>query len=208
MDNRKKEQKPKKRKEKQSLKHGVGELVTTHSAISYSTRLKLPVIMNANPTFSIRMQTGASAIALTAGVCAQTVNVSAALVNNFTTRWGVTFREYCITSVEATIDPCGANTGLLWCILDELDSTAPTLASSSRLNRVEVKLNNSSSEVGVIKWRIAELNDAGYTLATSTSPVPFYLKFYTDTTLGTNSGTTATVAILNLHVTFSFRGII
>jgi hypothetical protein len=193
-------------KKKSFTKKDVVTIVTDKSCIEYGTQLAERVLRMVNPTYCLKIQTADTAIVATAGAVASVVNVSAALINNFTTRYGIVFREYCIIGMSAKIRPIGANTGILWGFVDELDSSSPTLSAASRVSRATVALNNSSSEMGVLKWRLGEVNDAGYTLCTSTAPVPFYLKFYTDTTLGTT--VSATVALLEIHIIISFRGLI
>lgn len=184
----------------------LGDLVVASGSLRYATASRAPVIKVPNATHIIKLPIAAVALNASAGSLALSYSVNVALTNNFTTRWGVVFREYVILASHFTVRPIANNNGVLWVAADELSSTAPTLASISQVTRLSMNLNSDASNIGLVDWKLEEMNDAGWTLATSTSPVPFYLKFYTDSTLGTSA--TATVALLEGDITVAFRGVI
>ncbi len=127
-------------------------------------------------------------------------------VPDWSTRFGNTFDAYRVVGVDYHIRPLTVSSGLTAFMLDENDSTAPVADESA--GRVGKRLNNTNSGQGltVLKWRVREMQDLGWTpLSSSVSPI--YLKVYTSTALwGAPIVATALWVVQPIYIV-EFRGL-
>lgn len=140
---------------------------------------------------------------------ASSLSLGAALINNFAARWGVVFREYLILKITCHIRACGGNQGQTVAYMDELNASAPTATTAGQNTHVLVaNAIGYETSTATLTWRLAEINDAGFALATSTAPVPVILKLYSDTTTYGLSATNTDMFVIDFVLTIAFRGYI
>jgi len=156
-------------------------LATAGSQLRYTGGLQ--VVKNPNPTWIMKIPIASQLISSTATpTIAQVSNVTIAMINNFTTRWGTVFREYLITGAEIRLTAVGGNAGTAVAWVDELNATTPTAATAGTADHVQMSLTvGDKSSTCLLKWRVAEVNDMGWTATTSTVPAPCSIKVFSDT---------------------------
>jgi len=188
----------------------MGDLALQRRNVTYSLSKPSTVIRNPQPIVQLKLAGQAIKLTSTATpTIASSLALSAALVNTFTTRWGVVFREYLMLKCVATIKAVGGNAGTSVVYMDEINASAPTATTAGQNTHILVSnavgYNNSTA---IASWRLAEINDAGWTATSSTAPVPVYLKVYSDTTVYGLAQASTDIFVVDFMVTFAFRGII
>lgn len=205
-------------------KENVLRLARTKAIIKYSGGLE--VVKNPNPMFQMRIPIEPFTLTtITGPSISNASNINVSLINGFTTRWGAVFREYMITGADLVLaattssyvalvgpppvynDVCGV--AVAW--IDELVGSAPSVTNAARADHVTVALNNKagkSASRSVIKWRVSEINDLGWTVCTSSAPNPAVLMTYSDATRYQLNLPVGIQALqVDGHLLISFRGI-
>jgi hypothetical protein len=191
-----------------SNRNALARLVDSKANLRYQGGLE--VVKNANPVFTLKLPIAAQMVSSTATpTIAQVSNITAAMIDNFTTRWGTVFREYCILGADIRLAAVGGNAGIAVAWLDELNSSSPTLATAGTADHVSMSLTvGDPTSTCMISWKLSEINDSGFTAASSTSPVPGAVKIWSDTPNYGLTAATAKVILLDGHLTIAFRGIL
>lgn len=194
-------------KEAMASRNSVSKIVTAKAGSRYTGGLG--VVKNPNPSYNIRLPIATVTLTSTATPSlSNALNISAASVNNFATRWGTVFREYCIVAADLRIQSLAGTGGTAVAWLDELNGTAPSAATAGTADHVTFTLStgNSTSSCRLL-WKIAEINDSGFTDTLSVVPVPVILKVYSDTpNFGLTLANSALVTV-DGFITVTFRGI-
>lgn len=137
------------------------------------------------------------------------ISVNLALVNQWATRFGATFDEYCITGLTfeiRTVNTGGNGKGLLVLFLDEKDSTAPTANDANSSARLEIELNNSYAPIRHrIDWIAKDISDLTWT-STSTSVTPVFLKAFASNVATFTANDTGADTIITGSLNVDFRG--
>lgn len=115
------------------------------------------------------------------GAIANSIAVSFALIDSWSSRYGNTFDEYCITGASfevRAVTTAGNGTGLIYAYLDEKDSALPTSAPAAGSPRLDISFNNYFAPVThQIDWMAKDLADLSWT-STATPITPVYLKIF------------------------------
>ena len=118
---------------------------------------------------------------MTAGAVAQQLAISTTMLQDFATRLGATFDEYCITgaSFEVRYMSTGGNQqGLVYAYLDEKDSTTPTAANAQNSPRLDITCANEALPIRHrIDWLPADYVDLDWT-STASLTTPCYVKVF------------------------------
>lgn len=188
--------------------NSMAQLAASGRNTKYSVGLVSPVISNPQPLIVIKLA-GAQQLATTtgAGTLSRSFSVGPALINTFSSRYGAVFREFLITRVVATLRATAGNTGQTAAWFDELNATAPTAADAGQNTHVLISnaVGNEPS-CATLVWRLAEINDAGFSDCATGSPSPCTLKLYTDANFGTTVAVSSPILMIDWMVTFIFRG--
>ncbi len=137
-----------------------------------------------------------------------------ARIDNWASRWGTAFKQYCVlsvhavSSIQATNGGSAAN-GQIWQRVEEA-SAAPD-GGMVRAEKLVLSLHAPSDDLassGVITWRPTSSEDLEF-ISTSTGYAMAYLKTYADPT---NTGTSASdsssqiVTLIYYRIAFRYLG--
>jgi hypothetical protein len=110
--------------------------------------------------------------------------ISTALLQDFASRLGATFDEYCITGASFEIrfvQTAGSPQGLTYIYLDEKDATTPTAANAQNSPRIDVLVANEALPIRHrIDWMPADFADLDWT-STSSLTTPCFIKMFAST---------------------------
>lgn len=178
--------------------------------VHYSLQKPITIVQKPQPIIQMKLAGQAVRVTSTATpTIAQSQSLSAALINTFTTRWGVVFREFLVLKIVCTIKALAGHEGTTAVYMDEISTTAPTAASAGQ--NTHLLLTNAvgyDNSTGVLSWTLAEINDASWTVTTGAAPVPVSLKIYSDSTTYGLVDPSADLFIVDYMLTVAFRGII
>lgn len=115
------------------------------------------------------------------GSVAQLMGVSITMLQDFATRLGATFDEYCITGMSLEVryvTTSGGQQGLVYVYLDEKDATTPTAANAQNSPRIDLMCATEALPIRHrIEWVPADLVDLDWT-STSNLTSPCYVKCF------------------------------
>jgi len=124
------------------------------------------------------------------------------LINGWSTKWQVTFREYLVVKVSATVrvQTSGSSSSiLLACFWDEQSNTTPTLATASNADHMIVEQPSTQRGTGVTTWKPKDFLDAQWTLTS----VPYGDVFFKVYDL---NGVVSQSFLVEWQFTLAFRG--
>lgn len=125
------------------------------------------------------------------------------LINNWSTKWQATFKEYQIVKVEALVrpDPIDVATTSLTVLWDETSSAAPTAVTSTNQDHITLEGWNSPKGAVLAQWKPTDPLDCTYQ-STATSFIGVYLKVFDQEATASKSFS------VEWLFTLSFRGFV
>jgi len=176
------------------IRLGADRRLSSSNSIYPQVKLDVPIDLNA--------------FGIASGASANVLAVNYQLVNAWS-RFSNLFDEYCITgfrfefrlAVTSAVTTYG---GLSFVTNDEKDGNAPTLALMNA-PRLDVALNpNETPNHYYMDWKARDVTDLVWT-QTGTILTPVWVKCFTGTTSGANSGFSGSIQITGT-IAFDFRG--
>ena len=144
-----------------------------------------------------------------AGALASQQAITTTILQDFSTRLGATFDEYCITGAVLEVRAImrsGTAQGIVIIYLDEKDSTTPTAAAANAAPHIELSVNNEALPMRHrIEWLARDLVDLEWT-STSSLTTPCYVKGFTSQTVGFTAPDTVVDVIFTGALNLDVRG--
>ncbi len=143
---------------------------------------------------------------VTTGVVSTSIGIDADLIQDFSTRFNSTWKEYrCVKAVSEVRMFSSVNPGVLKFWFDETSATAPT--SSVALHATGREVNFSEVDtIHFITWRPSDPKDLDYNSTAVTNLNPVYLKLYSDSAFFGAPTAVTSVASVRTTFTLQFRG--
>jgi len=170
----------------------------------------LPAGLSVYPRVALDLPYIGSQTAIASGAVAAVIPIDLTGIANFATRFGNTFKEYCVVGARFEIrcqGPIASQQGFFTATIDEKSSSVPT-GNVTDQARLDVLISTTESpNTHVVEWKPIDYLDLEWT-AIGTTSTPAWLKLYASNAYTfTGAATTANIVVTGA-LSLEFRGFV